>query len=149
MRGPAALVRRPCRVYFSRVELARLELVRGGVEFSAFARERVLEGVPELPEGTVLAPEPEPAPEALPDPRECLVLPLPGDADASGARYHLALWPGGSAGTLTMVTQQGDALELDLVGVEVTARADGTREVRFTDRSQVRAAQEIPEELYG
>jgi hypothetical protein len=125
--------------------MRRIEPVMGAAGFSEWARVQLLRALPDLPPE---APAPEPPSEPA-DPREMLVLPVQGDADESGTRYHWEPRPKGDAGTLTLLEGSGRALQVDLGGVTITTRADGTRELRFAERSQVRAADELPEGIYG
>ena len=81
----------------------------------------------------------EEGPLPAPPVKESIVLPPVGKPDASGMHYR---WDPRSptVGTLQFAKAGEEWRELDLIGVELSPRTDGTTVLYYADRSRVRTA---------
>jgi hypothetical protein len=134
-------------------EKSRLDEMRGSLSRGAFIRSRVFGPAPMLSmqngseiifaplaeqdeAGATIEVEPPPAP------KEQLVLPPEGKADAQGW-LHTFEPKGKDTGTLVMIcirpgSKFGVRYEVDLIGVELEPQADGSTVLRYGDRTLVR-----------
>lgn len=110
---------------------SRSDFVRGLLQVAVAAATVTQQDAPSAPIGADPLP---PVPV-----KESIVLPPVGKADASGMHYR---WDPRSAtvGTLQFAKAGEEWRELDLIGVELQSRPDGTTVLYYADRSRVRTA---------